>query len=115
MTKGEAEELLLKAVMSDRDVIMFRMKKDEASVFRVLAGRIIKEMESKNRALWMKARVYGIEWREPYAVVRRTNSTQYEMFTLGSHGEVTSFELTPSDSAMSIFDAPAREGEDNAQ
>jgi len=60
-------------------------------VFRVLVGRTLQEMEKKNRTLWLKARDFGIEYREPYAVVRKLETDRYKMFKL-KDGKLSPFE-----------------------
>jgi hypothetical protein len=90
MTRSEAEEIFIAVVMSGESCAI-EMTLKETQVFRVLVGRTLQEMEKKNRTLWLKARDFGIEYREPYAVVRKLENDRYKMFKL-KDGKLSPFE-----------------------
>ena len=90
MTRSEAEEIFISIVMGDKTAVV-QMTLKEAQVFRVLVGRTLKEMEKKNRTLWLKARDFGIEYVEPYAIVRKLDANRYKMFSVCENGELVPF------------------------
>lgn len=87
MTKSEAEEIFLSIVMSEKTGVV-QMSLAETKVFRVLIGRVLKEMERKNRTLYYKARDYGIEYKEPYAVIRRHEPDRFKVMTVSEDGSL---------------------------
>jgi hypothetical protein len=89
MTRSEAEEIFITAVKGGKSTAV-EMTANETQVFRVLVGRVIKEMEKKNRSLWYKAREFGVEWRKPFCVIRKLNSDRYKMWTIEDDGTLTS-------------------------
>jgi hypothetical protein len=88
MTRSEAEEIFIGAIMSE-ETVAIEISQNECQVFRVLVGRALKEMEHKNRALWLRARDYGVEYKAPYAIIRKLDPQRYKLFTVSSTGEVT--------------------------
>jgi hypothetical protein len=88
LTRAEAEEMFLTAVLSG-DTCAVEMSAKEVQVFRVLIGRAIGEMMAKNHKLWLKAKDYGIEYREPYAVIRKLNASRFKVFKLEEDGKLT--------------------------
>jgi hypothetical protein len=90
MTRGEAEEIFISVVMSGESAAI-ELTLPETQVFRVLIGRCLKEMEKKNRTLWLKARDYGVEYKEPYALIRKLDNARYKLFKVGDKGELTPF------------------------
>jgi Cu2+-containing amine oxidase len=98
MTKGEAEEIFISAIMSGENVVV-EMTLSECQVFRVLIGRSIKEMQSKNRNMWLKAREFGIEYVAPYAVIRKLDVNRYKMFKM-EDGKMVPFTKTEINESM---------------
>lgn len=88
MTRAEAEGIFLSTVLSGEDTAV-ELDYKETSVLRVLVGRLLKDMEKSNKKLWLTAREYGIEYRPPYAVIRKFEQNRYKMFRLGKDGVVT--------------------------
>lgn len=88
MTRIEAEEAFISAIMSGSTCVI-EMTQKECQVFRVLIGRCIKEMESKNRPLWLKAREFGVEYKEPYAVIRKIGVDRLRVYKLEEDGQLT--------------------------
>lgn len=86
MTKAEAEEIYIAAIMSGENVIAVKMTEREVKLFRALTGRIQKEMENKNRPLYLQSREYGIEYADPYAIIRKRDADRYEMFAVTKEG-----------------------------
>lgn len=82
MTKSEAEELFIQIAMSGEDEVDIKMSLRETNIFRILIGRSVKEMEKKNRSLWLKAKEYAIQYVEPYAVVKKIDRNKYKMFAV---------------------------------
>ena len=95
MTRSEAEELFISVVLSE-DSAVVKITLQETQVFRVLVGRILKEMERKNKAMWLKAREFGIEYHEPYAVIKRKADDRYKLFKLNDDGSITDFNQSMS-------------------
>lgn len=81
MTRSEAEEMFLAVIMTGESAVI-EMTQKECQVFRVLIGRCMQEMERKNRALWLRARDFGVEYKEPYAIVRKLDANRYKMWKL---------------------------------
>jgi hypothetical protein len=71
MTKSEAEDIFFRAIAADESILV-EMTPSEVKVFRVLIGRMMGQMETKNRPLWQKAREFGIEYKQPYAIIKKT-------------------------------------------
>lgn len=103
MTKVEAEEIFLSAVMSGETAVVVKMSETEVKTFRVLAGRMLKEMQNKNRMLWLKAREWGIEWKEPYAVLRRRTESRYPMYKLDGE-ELVEIKKIESQDGLEVTD-----------
>jgi len=97
MTKAEAEEIIIAVVLSGEDVIAIPLTSVETQVFRVLVGRSLKEMEVKNHTLWLKAREYGIEYKEPYAIIKKQNMHRFKLFKVGPIGELVPLVDEPID------------------
>ena len=93
MTRVEAEELLITAIMSGKDKVAIKMSLAECQVFRVLIGRALKEMEQKNRSLWLRVREYGIEYRDPYCIIRKRDDNRYPMFAMDEEGKLEKLEV----------------------
>lgn len=104
MTRSEAEEIFISVVMSGESAAI-EMNLNETQVFRVLVGRTLKEMEKKNRTLWLKARDFGIEYREPHAIVKKLDTNRYKMFKL-CDGKLTPFvKAEPEEATTNIVPA----------
>ena len=88
MTRNEAEEAFISAIISGSTCVV-EMSLKECQVFRVLVGRCIKEMEAKNRPLWLKAREFGIEYKEPYAVIKRIGTDRMKIYKVDAKGNLT--------------------------
>lgn len=108
MTRSEAEELFVAAVLSGATVAV-EMTLKEAQVFRVLVGRTLKEMEAKNRALWLRARDYGIEYKEPHAVIRKFGGNRFRMFKVEENGTLT--DLIPLEEEVVVSKKEEAENE----
>lgn len=93
MTRSEAEELFISVVMSGESAAI-ELTLPETQVFRVLVGRCLKEMEKKNRTLWLKARDFGVEWKEPYAIIKKLDANRYKLFKVEENGKMTPFVKT---------------------
>lgn len=96
MIRSEAEEIFIAAIMSGEDVVAIELTIPETKVFRVLIGRTLKEMEKKNRNLWLKARDYGIEYKTNeasaaggFALIKKLNSARFKMFKVAESGGMT--------------------------
>jgi len=100
MTKAEAEDIFFRAIAAG-ETILVEMTPAEVKVFRVLIGRMMGQMETKNRPLWQKAREFGIEYKEPYAVIKKTVK-QRPMFQMvnGEIVEITDKEGDENDSSI---------------
>jgi hypothetical protein len=91
MIKVEAEEIFVAAVMSDSTTLV-ALTLPETQVFRVLVGRIMKEMEVKNKSLWSKARGFGVEYKDGFCIIKKIDSAKYKMFRLNDKGELVEFD-----------------------
>jgi hypothetical protein len=101
MTRSEAEEIYIGTVMSGESAAV-EMTLPETQVFRVLIGRCMKDMERRNRSLWLKAREFGIEYKKPYCIIKKLDANRYKIYSIGADGV-----LTPKvriEEAMSNFD-----------
>jgi hypothetical protein len=105
MTRSEAEEIFVAAIMSGEDRLAIELKLTECQVFRVLVGRTLKEMEKKNRTLWLKARDYGIEYKEPYMYIMKLDANRFKMQKVGKDGKMTPY--TPPNAEVSKNDNAA--------
>lgn len=95
MTRVEAEEIFITVVLSDESAAV-EISATEVQVFRVLIGRILKEMERKNKSLWLKAREYGIEYHAPMAIIKKKNEDRYKLFKIDKNGVLSDFvQSTP--------------------
>ena len=100
MTKAEAEDIFFRAVAAG-ETILVEMTPAEVKVFRVLIGRMMGQMETKNRSLWQKAREFGIEYREPYAIIKKavTKRPMFQMIN-GEIVEITDKEEDENDTSV---------------
>jgi hypothetical protein len=110
MTRGEAEEIFVSVVASGENAAI-EMTQLETQVFRVLVGRAIKEMEKKNRSLWLRARDYGIEYRAPYAIIRKHDNNKYKIFRIAEDGTLTPFNKLQTDEATAKITIADKEEE----
>lgn len=111
MTRAEAEEIFL-AVVTAEDTVAVEMSPEECNVFRVMIGRVLKEMNVKNKGLWLRAREYGIEYIHPYAVVRKRDSNRFKMFRMVD-GKMVPFVVTADNESMSKIDDAEERGEND--
>lgn len=106
MTRAEAEEVFLTAVLSG-DTCAVEMSAKEVQVFRVLIGRAIGEMQVKNHKLWLKAKNYGIEYTEPYAVIRKLKADRFKVFKVEADGKLSEI-IKEADDEISTNNAESR-------
>jgi hypothetical protein len=103
MTRTEAEEIYISAILSGESVVV-EMSLTDTQVFRVLAGRCMKEMERKNRNLWLKAREYGIEYKEPYMIIKKLDANRYKMYKVNADGDLVPFVKAVNEGESSIVE-----------
>ena len=105
MTRSEAEEIFISAVMKDQ-IVAVEMTAQECQVFRVLVGRAIKEMEKANRPLWLKARDYGIEYNaeQHLTLIKKQNANRFKMYTVDNNGIMTPITKVSEKEETSNFD-----------
>jgi hypothetical protein len=115
MTRADIEEIFIAAIMQKKDCLLIEMTLEEAKVMRVLIGRITKEMERKNRAMWMAAREYGVEYTKPFAVLRRANQNRYKVMVMEADGTMTPFATDAYKGGVTSEDDRTGTGQDNRQ
>lgn len=87
MTRTEAEEIFISVIMNG-ETALIEMTMQEVNIFRVLIGRVMKDMEKKNMALWLKAKEFGIEYHEPFCVIKRKDPNKYKIYKMTDKGLV---------------------------
>lgn len=92
MTKSEVEELYIRSISSGEEIIAIKMTINESHVFRVLIGRIVKEMEKRNPTLYYMSKGYGIEYKEGYLLIRKHEPGRFQLNKIGPGGEVIPFD-----------------------
>lgn len=103
MVKSEAEEIFISVVMTG-EAAAVEMTLPECQVFRVLVGRSLKEMQSKNRPLWLKAREFCIEYKEPYAIIKKLDANRFKMFKIEDGNKLVPFIKVEMNESMSKID-----------
>jgi hypothetical protein len=88
MNKAEVEELYIGAITSGETAIFIKMLPNEANVFRVLVGRVLKEMEKANKALYTIACDFTLVYKEPYLVISRREEGKFQLNKVGKGGEL---------------------------
>jgi hypothetical protein len=111
MTRGEVEEIFVSVVLSGESAAV-KMTAGETNVFRVIVGRVLKEMEKKNRPLWLKARDYGIERKGDYTIIKKLDIDRYPIYRFGEDGKLYPF-VAGAEEEMSKIDSTEK-GEDDA-
>lgn len=118
MTRSEAEEIFIGTVMSGESAAV-EMSLPECQVFRVLVGRTIKEMESKNRTLWLKARDFGIEYKAPFCIIKKLDTNRYKIYTINADNTLTpKINVKEAESKIDLADIETvvvKKGENNAE
>lgn len=118
MIRSEAEELFIAAILSGEDLTAVEMSLQETQVFRVLIGRTLKEMEKKNKNLWLKARDYGIEYKASessvsggYALIKKLDSNRFKLFKVAPSGEMTPLNLVDKGAVTTSDILSVKDGE----
>jgi hypothetical protein len=112
MTKIEAEEIFISVVLSGKTTLV-ELTDPEIAVFRVLIGRTLKDMEKRNRKLWLQARQFGIEKQGKFCVVRKIEADRYKMYQLDDAGNLMKVirDDAPMPEAMSKIDVDEKTGD----
>jgi hypothetical protein len=86
MTRSEAEEIFISILLKDEPSAVEMTAKD-AQLFRIFIGKMIKEMEMRNRGLWLKAREFNVTYEEPFMMMRKRKGSKYTILKIEEKGE----------------------------
>jgi hypothetical protein len=86
MTKAESEALFIDAVQSDETRIV-EMTVQDTNSFRVHVHRIMKEMESKNHTMWLKAKSFGVSRVGGRTVISKALLSKFKVYRIDESGK----------------------------
>lgn len=86
MTRSEAEEIFISVILKNENSAV-EMDAKDAAVFRLFVGKMLKEMESKNRSLWLKAREFEVAYVAPYVMIKKRDGSKYKILRIEEKGE----------------------------